>query len=115
MAPSPLPRKRGATIAGRYSIRRKLGSGSLGTVYLAHDAARGHPVALKVIRTDRISPDAVRNMQREFRAVASLNHRQIATAYDFGYTQEDDLPFYTHEYIPGEALPPRPSRQGIGR
>ncbi len=91
MAPSPELSDQGATLAGRYSIRRKLGSGSLGTVYLAHDVARGHVVALKVIRTDRINPEAVRDMQREFRAFASLNHHQIATAYDFGYTENEDL------------------------
>ena len=108
MAPSPELSDQGATLAGRYSIRRKLGSGSLGTVYLAHDVARGHVVALKVIRTDRINPEAVRDMQREFRAFASLNHHQIATAYDFGYTEKEDLPFYTHEYIPGVPLPPGP-------
>ena len=65
-------------VAGRYTLRRKLGSGSVGTVYLAQDAVRGEEVALKLIRTERLSSSAVRSMQQEFRAISSLGHRQIA-------------------------------------
>ena len=46
-------------------------------------------------------------MQEEFRAIASLEHPQIARALDFGYT-EDGVPFYTREYVPGRPLPPGP-------
>ncbi len=94
-------------VAGRYTLRRKLGSGSVGTVYLAQDAVRGEEVALKLIRTERLSSSAVRSMQQEFRAISSLGHRQIASAYDFGYTDEG-LPYYTREYVPGVPLPSGP-------
>jgi DNA-binding NtrC family response regulator len=95
-------------LAGRYTIHRKLGSGSLGTVYLANDARAGRPVALKVLRTDRLSAEAVGRFQREFGAIATLKHPQIAAAFDFGYTGEAQLPYYTREYIPGSPLPPGP-------
>src|SRR6185436_18943216 len=80
-------------LAGRYTIQRKLGSGTLGTVYLAHDARAGRPVALKVLRTDRLSAEAVRRFQREFGAIAALKHPQIAAAFDFGYTGDAPLPY----------------------
>jgi serine/threonine-protein kinase len=47
-------------------------------------------------------------MQEEFRAIAALEHPQIARAYDFGYTERDGVPFYTREYVPGRPLPPGP-------
>jgi DNA-binding NtrC family response regulator/tetratricopeptide (TPR) repeat protein len=108
MTTSPSPRRDPAVIAGRYAVRRKLGTGGMGTVYLAHDEASKRLVALKVIRTERLIADAVSRMQDEFRAIASLRHPQIAAAYDFGYTSEARIPFYTREYIQGSPLPPGP-------
>jgi DNA-binding NtrC family response regulator len=108
MSSSSSPRRDPAVIAGRYAVRRKLGTGSMGTVYLAHDEASGRLVALKVIRTERLISDRASRIQDEFRAIASLRHPQIATAYDFGYTSEARIPFYTREYIQGSPLPAGP-------
>src|SRR5262245_60534517 len=105
--PSPGPAAPSGTISGRYLLRRKLGSGSTGTVYLAQDRVRDALVALKVIRAERVTSKSIALLQKEFRAIASLRHPQIAAAYDFGYT-EGGLPFYTREYIPGLPLPPGP-------
>ncbi|MGH9361360.1 MAG: protein kinase domain-containing protein, partial [Thermoanaerobaculia bacterium] len=107
MKVSPSPQPQGA-IAGRYAIRRRLGAGSLGTVYLVHDAVKGRAVALKLLRTDRLSAEAVRRFQGEFGALASLEHPRLAAAYDFGYSGAGDLPYYTREYIEGRPLPAGP-------
>ena len=80
----------------------------MGTVYLAYDRTARRPVALKVIRTERLIADAVSRMQEEFTAVASLRHPQIASAHDFGYLEGGGVPFYTREYIEGSPLPPGP-------
>ena len=61
----------------------------MGVVLEAQDSRTKEMVALKLIRTERLSSEAARGMQREFRAITALAHEQIATAYDFGYT--DDL------------------------
>lgn len=108
MSLSPSPQDYANLIAGRYSIRRKLGSGSLGSVYLAQDLVRRHQVAIKIIHPHRSSARAARRMQEEFQALASLRHPQIAAAYDFGYTGHRTAPFYTREYIEGVPLPPGP-------
>ena len=103
-SPSSAPK---ALIAGRYAVLRKLGSGSVGTVYLVLDERERREVALKVIRTEALIARSALPMQEEFRAIASLEHPQIARALDFGYT-EDGVPFYTREYVPGRPLPPGP-------
>jgi DNA-binding NtrC family response regulator/tetratricopeptide (TPR) repeat protein len=103
---SPLPR--GAIALGRYSVRRKLGSGSLGTVYLVRDARARRLVALKLIRVDRLTPGAVERLQEEFRAIASLRHPRIASAHDFGYSDAGALPYYTREYVEGSPIAPGP-------
>ncbi len=91
-----------------YAIRRKLGSGSMGSVYLAEDRRDGRAVALKVLRVDRFSSRAVERLRGEFKAIATLHHPQIATAFDFGYSRDNRLPYYTREYIEGTPLPPGP-------
>ncbi len=85
----------------------------MGTVYLAYDASAERFVALKLIRLDRLSPDVAAKLKEEFQAITSLHHPQIATAYDFGYTDEASLPFYTREYIQGSPLPPGPPGGGV--
>jgi serine/threonine protein kinase len=114
MVPSPSPRARSAISLGRYAIVRKLGSGSAGTVYLVRDRRVDREVALKVLRTDRISPDAVEKLQEEFRSFAGLHHPHIAAAHDFGYTGIPSVPFYTRESIEGDPLPAGNNCTGIG-
>ena len=80
----------------------------MGAVYLADDAVRGHLVALKLIHTERLDPDVTARIQEEFRALVPLRHPQIASAYDFGYTETGAIPYYTREYVEGAPLSPGP-------
>jgi two-component system response regulator AtoC len=112
--PSPQsPPHLGQSIGSRYAIRRKLGAGSLGTVYLAEDGRARRPVAFKVLGGERIGRDGLARLKKEFRAIASIRHPRIAAAYDFGFTGEGGLPFYTREYIEGRPLPSGPPPAGI--
>ncbi len=104
----PSPQLRPKLIAGRYALRRKLGSGSTGSVYLAADTVAGRDVALKLLQSERIEASLTKQMQEEFLALVSLRHPQIARAYDFGYTENGAVPFYTREYIAGSPLTPGP-------
>jgi DNA-binding NtrC family response regulator/tetratricopeptide (TPR) repeat protein len=108
MHTSPEGAPRGLSVSSRYTILRKLGTGSIGTVYLARDEAAGRQVALKIIRAEHLGARGLEHLQREFRSIASLCHPQIAAAFDFGYTRDGNLPFYTRESIDGEPLAPGP-------
>ena len=69
----------------RYDVRRVLGSGGMGEVFLARDRVLGRDVALKVLRKQyaRDSEFAER-FKREARSAASLSHPNIVQVYDRG-------------------------------
>gem|GEM_PF-847736 len=79
------------TYLGGYKLQRVLGSGGMGTVYLAEDEAIGQQVAIKVVRTDDASyPDATsvlranERFRQEARAIARLDHMYILPLYRYG-------------------------------
>jgi DNA-binding NtrC family response regulator/tetratricopeptide (TPR) repeat protein len=108
MSTSPTPQVQPAIIAGRYAIVRKLGAGSVGTVYLVFDQVERREVALKLLRTEALIARSAARIQEEFRAIAALEHPQIAKAHDFGYSERDGVPYYTREHVEGRPLPPGP-------
>lgn len=87
------------TILGHYTIVSKLGEGGMGEVYRATDARLGRDVALKVLPGD-VAGDADRRarFEREAKALAALNHFNIAQVYGF----EDNA--IVMELLEGETL-----------
>ena len=84
------------TVVGGYILKQFIGSGGMGTVYLAEDQAIGQQVAIKIIRTDGADlPDAsaadraLDRFKQEARAVASLDHLNILPLYRYGEEQTD--------------------------
>jgi serine/threonine protein kinase len=88
---------------GRFHIRRRLGSGAFGTVYLADDPVLERQVALKVMRRDAPGGSAAQTrFVREAKAAARLNHPQIVPVFDAG--QDGEHLFIAAEYVQGETL-----------
>ncbi len=89
---------------GRYVVRKRIGQGAMGVVYLAMDDLIHRPVAIKTLRTDRLRDDAaylkaLDLFMQEARIVGQLNHSHITTIYDMGV--QDGVPFIVMEYIDG--------------
>jgi len=77
---------------GPYKIQSLLGSGGMGEVYRAHDTRLGRDVAVKVVPTHLSSnPDLKQRMEREAKAISSLNHPNICTLHDIGSQESSEI------------------------
>jgi serine/threonine protein kinase/tetratricopeptide (TPR) repeat protein len=88
---------------GRFQIRRELGRGGFGVVFLADDPLLGRPVALKVPRADVLTtPDLRARFHREARAASGLDHPNLVPVYEAGTA--GPLCFLVSAYCPGPTL-----------
>jgi tRNA A-37 threonylcarbamoyl transferase component Bud32 len=89
---------------GQYRLRRKLGSGGMGEVYLAEHRLLKRPCALKRIHAKYLhNPEQLRRFEREVQATARLRHPNTVEIYDYGVA-DDGTFFYVMEYLPGMSL-----------
>ncbi len=82
----------------RFQLRRRLGEGSMGAVYLAHDRERGVDVALKTLL--RVDATSIYRFKREFRALSDVVHPNLVALHDLFH--EGELWFFTMEYVQGQ-------------
>jgi WD40 repeat protein/serine/threonine protein kinase len=105
-APTPAPAEEvptGLELIGRFEIRRMLGSGGFGVVYLAYDPVLCREVALKIPRAAVLADaDWMARFQREARAAAALNHPNLVQVYEAG--QLGPVYYITLAYCPGHNL-----------
>ena len=89
-----------------YIVKRELGSGGMGAVFLARHRTAGHDVAIKVISSKYIADaDAMSRFEREARVLASLNHPHIGTIY--GVDETDGVRALVLELVEGPTLAER--------
>lgn len=103
--------KRGGSLATgqvllHYEILGPLGAGGMGEVYRARDTRLDRDVAIKVLPDEFASVrERLRRFEREAKALASLNHPNVAQVY--GVDAAGDRHFIVMEYVPGEDLEER--------
>ena len=90
------------TIADRYELGDRLGSGGMSTVYKATDKVLERTVAVKVL-AEHLSDDEkfVARFRREALAVAKLVHPNIVQVYDTGV--DGGRHFIVMEYVEGRS------------
>ncbi len=88
---------------GPYLIVSLLGAGGMGEVYRAHDSKLGRDVAIKTLPYEFAGdPERLARFRREARALASLNHPNIAAIY--GLEESGDVDYLVLELVEGETL-----------
>ena len=86
------------------SLRRLLGQGAMGEVWLAHDERLSREVALKLLGKRLAHDDgAIERFLAEARSTAQLVHPGIVPVHEVG-TWSDGRPFYTMDVIRGTTL-----------
>ena len=106
---------------GPYEVIAPLGAGGMGEVYRATDTRLGREVALKVLPAELAADREGRaRLEREARAVASLNHPHICTLHDIAEaavpTGDGDgeaerlIPFLVLELLEGQTVADRLTR-----
>jgi serine/threonine protein kinase len=93
----------------RYRLIERVGSGGMGTVYLAEDSVLGRRVALKIIDVPELRADLSARLLREARILARLEHPGIVPVHDAG-TLADGRVFYAMKFVEGERLDIRAKR-----
>ena len=94
------------TKLGPYEIQSPLGAGGMGEVYRARDIRLDRSVAVKILASHLSdSPELKQRMEREARAISSLNHNNICHLYDIG--SQDGTDFLVMELLQGETLAQR--------
>jgi len=88
---------------GRYRLLKQLGTGGMGTVYLAHDTELDRKVALKLPHTNGTRSKLLSDrFRREARLAATLDHPNICRIFDIG--EHDGRQFLTMAYVEGRSL-----------
>lgn len=104
----PIPLKAGEVLRGRYKIRRIIGQGGMGSIYLADDLRlEGRLCALKEVEHDRSLPmelmrEAREQFLREATVLARLDHPNLPKVSDFFSVGSRD--YLVMDYVPGKDL-----------
>ncbi len=100
-------------VFGRYTLKKILGRGGMGVVWLARDEELERDVALKflpeIVAMDR---EAIRDLKRETRRSLDLTHSHIVRIYDF--IQDTRTAAISMEYVAGDTLAARKIDQPRG-
>lgn len=104
----PIPLKAGEVLRGRYRIRRIIGQGGIGSIYLADDMRlEGRQCALKEVEHDRTLPpellrEARDQFQREATVLARLDHPNLPKVSDYFSIGSRD--YLVMDFVPGKDL-----------
>ena len=96
--------ERRAERIGQYALKRKLGEGGMGEVWLAEHGLLKRPCAIKFIRPDLAAHAATAaRFAREVQAVTGLSHTNTVRVYDYGRAEDGSF-YYVMEYLDGPTL-----------
>ncbi len=96
---------------GKYELRKKLGQGGFGLVFVARDSGLDRDVALKLMHPEHTAnAEIVKRFLQEARSAAKVAHPGIVTVYECSTI--DGVAYSAMELLHGESLSDRLARTG---
>lgn len=89
---------------GQYRLKKLLGRGGMGEVYLGEHVMLKRPCAIKLIRPEKAGdPNTLARFEKEVQSTARLTHSNTIAIFDYGRTSDGTF-YYVMEYLPGMSL-----------
>ncbi|HET8625536.1 MAG TPA: protein kinase [Gemmatimonadales bacterium] len=104
-----IPARLADALRDRYRFVRELGSGGMGSVYLAEDLKHHRKVAVKVLHPHLAASLGTERFLREIEVAAQLQHPAILPLHDSG--EAEGYVYYIMPFVEGESLRARLARQ----
>jgi len=113
VVPSSARDRVGELLVGRYRVLRRLGTGGMGTVYLAEQVHLGRLTAVKLLCPPLCTydPGAEQRFRQEALLVAKVRHPSVAQVYDFDRLPDGQY-LLAMEYVAGETVAQELKRDG---
>jgi len=90
-------------LAGDFRLRKKLGQGGMGTVYLGQQLSLDRACAVKVLSKEMAAkPGFVERFQREAKSMAKINHPNVVSCYAVG--EDKGHHFVAMELMDGQSM-----------
>ncbi|HWW61281.1 MAG TPA: serine/threonine-protein kinase, partial [Thermoanaerobaculia bacterium] len=89
-------------VASRYRIVRFIAAGGMGEVYEADDLELGARVAIKTVRAEMASAEALERLKREIHIARRVTHPNVCRIFDIDH--HGLVTFVTMELLPGITL-----------
>ncbi len=100
----------GAVFANRYRIERLLGEGGMGAVYKALDLELDRMVAIKLVRPELASQQAMQRFKQELLLSSRISHKHILRIHDL--SDFGGIKYITMAFVEGQDLADLIDRDG---
>ncbi|MBS1956494.1 MAG: protein kinase [Cyanobacteria bacterium SZAS-4] len=91
------------SFAGKYQFVAQIGSGGMGVIYKAKQPLLDRYYAIKMLNVQKANQRMLARFHQEAKAASTLNHPNVISVHDFGFTDDDD-PYMVMDFVEGMSL-----------
>lgn len=101
----PIAAELGKALAPSIHLRKRVGRGGMGIVFLGRDESLKRDVAIKVLSPDLAGDPVTRaRFIREAEAAAAVSHPNVVNIYHVGVLQATEVPYFVMQYVDGPSM-----------